>query len=97
MARPAVPGVAVVVFGSGVAMFNFKPSRRIAAEVTRLIVALRVARRQDSPNLSVVAHALHAPFVLSALPLNSVIVLTQWLLSVALGTRLHGCPCFLLN
>ena len=42
MARPAVPGVAVVVFGSSVRMFNFKPSRRIAAEVARLIVLLRV-------------------------------------------------------
>ena len=76
MARPAVPGVARVVFGSGIAMFNFKPSRRIAAEVARLIVALRVARRQDLPDPPIVKHAFFAPFVLSALPLNSVRVLT---------------------
>ena len=97
MARPAVPGVAVVVFGSGVAMFNFKPSRSIAAEVARLVVLLRVARRQDLPDPSIVAHAFFAPSVFPMLPLNSVIILIQWQITVTLGANLHGCPCFLLN
>ena len=75
-------------------MLNLQPSRSIAAEVARLVVLLRVARRQDLPNPPIVAHAFFAPSVLSALQFYSVIVLTQWLLSVALGTRLHGCPWF---
>ena len=97
MARPAVPALAVVAFGSGVRMFNFKPSRSIAAEVARLIVLLRVARRQDLPDPPIVTHAFFAPFVLSALPLNSVIIIGKWFLSAALAASLHGCPCFLLN
>ena len=92
MARPAVPGVAVVALGSGVRMFNFKPSRRIAAEVARLVVLLRVARRQDLPDPSIVTHAFLAGFVLSALPLDSVIVLIKWFGCVALGASLHLCP-----
>ena len=97
MARPAIPGFAGVVFGSGVRMFNLQPSRSIAAEVARLVVLLRVARRQYLPDPPIVTHALLAPFVLSMLPLNSVIILIQWQITVALGASLHGCPCFLLN
>ena len=73
-----------------VAVFDFEPPVGGSAYVARLW--LGVAGGEQSSNPAVIGHALFAPSVLAALPLDSVIVLIKRLARGALGARLHRCP-----
>ena len=70
-----------------VAVFDFQPPVGGSAYVARLW--LGVAGGEQSSNPAVVGHALFAPSVLAALPLDPVIVLSKWLARGALGAGLH--------
>ena len=70
-----------------VIMLNLEPPVGGPAYVARLW--LRVAGGEQSSNPPIVIHALFAPSVLAALPLDSVIVLIKRLARGALGARLH--------
>ena len=79
-----------------VAVFDFEPPVGGSAYVARLW--LGVAGGEQSSYPAVVGHAIFAPSVLAALPLDSVIVLIDWLGCGALGARLHRRPfCLLLS
>ena len=70
-----------------VAVFDLQPPVGGSAHVARLW--LGVAGGEQSSNPAVIGHALFAPSVLAALPLDSVIVLIKRLARGAPGARLH--------
>ena len=70
-----------------VAVFNLQPPVGGPAYVARLW--LGVAGGEQSSNPTVIGHALFAPSVLPALPLDPVIVLIKGLARGALGAGLH--------
>ena len=70
-----------------VAVFDLQPPVGGSAYVARLW--LGVAGGEQSSNPAVIGHALFAPSVLAALPLDSVIVLIKGLARGALGAGLH--------
>ena len=86
----------VLLLCRSVAVFNFESPVGGSAYVARLW--LGVAGGEESSNPPIVIHALPAPSVFAALPLDSVIVLIKRLARGALGARLHRCPfCLLLS
>ena len=70
-----------------VAVFDFEPPVGGAAYVARLWPGMTGGEQSSYP--AVVGHAIFAPSVLAALPLDSVIVLIDWLGCGALGACLH--------
>ena len=88
MARvPPVAFTGVLLLCRFVAVFDLQPPVGGSAYVARLW--LGVAGGEQSSNPAVIGHALFAPSVLAALPLDSVIVLIKGLARGALGAGLH--------
>ena len=87
---PPVALTGVLLLCLLVIVFDLKASVGSSAYVARL--GLGVRGGEESPDPPIVIHALFAPSVLAALPLDPVIVLLKWLGAGALGAGLHGCP-----